>query len=366
MTQSDDVGHAPGGHVPVMLEELVAAVATDRDGQYVDATYGRGGHARRLLAELSPRARLLVVDRDADAIADARRLAARDSRVSVARGRFGDLADHLAGVEPSAGEREGPAPRRREPSAGEREGPAPRKREPSAGEREGPALGKREPVVPCGVMFDVGVSSPQLDDARRGFSFALDGPLDMRMDQREALTASTWLNRASTAEVEAVIRDYGEERFARRIARRVVAERPLETTAELAAVVRAAMPGGQAARNTATRVFQAIRIHLNDELNELARGLDAAFDALGAGGRLVTITFHSLEHRLVRQRFRQWVRGPDLPRRLPVRGLAAGRARPVAGVGNGQRPSPEEIEANPRARSAFLQAVEKEPSAGER
>ncbi|MCY4014089.1 MAG: 16S rRNA (cytosine(1402)-N(4))-methyltransferase, partial [Gammaproteobacteria bacterium] len=141
---------------------------------------------------------------------------------------------------------------------------------------------------------------------------------------------------------------------------------PLETTAELAAVVRAAMPGGQAARNTATRVFQAIRIHLNDELNELARGLDAAFDALGAGGRLVTITFHSLEHRLVRQRFRQWVRGPDLPRRLPVRGLAAGRARPVAGVGNGQRPSPEEIEANPRARSAFLQAVEKEPSAGER
>ncbi|MCY4011896.1 MAG: 16S rRNA (cytosine(1402)-N(4))-methyltransferase, partial [Gammaproteobacteria bacterium] len=226
-----------------MLEELVAAVATDRDGQYVDATYGRGGHARRLLAELSPRARLLVVDRDADAIADARRLAARDSRVSVARGRFGDLADHLAGVEPSAGEREGPAPRRREPSAGEREGPAPRKREPSAGEREGPALGKREPVVPCGVMFDVGVSSPQLDDARRGFSFALDGPLDMRMDQREALTASTWLNRASTAEVEAVIRDYGEERFARRIARRVVAERPLETTAELAAVVRAAMPG---------------------------------------------------------------------------------------------------------------------------
>ena len=321
MTQSDDAGLVPGGHVPVMLEELVAAVATDRDGQYVDATYGRGGHARRLLAELSPRARLLVVDRDADAMADARRLAARDSRVSAARGRFGDLADHLAAV---------------------------------------------GPAVPCGVMFDVGVSSPQLDDARRGFSFALDGPLDMRMDQRDALTASTWLNTASIAEVEAVIREYGEERFARRIARRVVGERPLETTAELASVVRAAVPGRHVARNAATRVFQAIRIHLNDELNELARGLDAAFAALGAGGRLATITFHSLEHRLVRQRFRQWVRGPDVPRRLPVRGQAKGHARPVALVGNGRRPSPEEIEANPRARSAFLQAIEKEPSAGER
>ena len=352
MTQSDDAGHVPGGHVPVMLEELVAAVATDRDGHYVDATYGRGGHARRLLAELSPRARLLVLDRDADAIDDALRLAAQDSRVSVARGRFGDLADHLA--EPSAGEREGPAPRMGEPSAGEREGPAPRMGEPSAGEREGP-------VVPCGVMFDVGVSSPQLDDARRGFSFALDGPLDMRMDQRDALTASAWLNTAATAEVEAVIRDYGEERFARRIARRVVAARPLETTAELASVVRAAVPGGHGPRDPATRVFQAIRIHLNDELNELARGLDAAFDALRAGGRLATITFHSLEHRLVRQRFRQWVRGPDTPRRLPVRGLAPGRARPVDRIGNGLRPSRREIEANPRARSAFLQAVEKTP-----
>ena len=304
-----------------MLEELVAAVATDPDGQYVDATYGRGGHAARLLAELSPRGRLLVVDRDADAIADAGRLAVRDGRVSVLRGRFGDLADHLA----------------------------------AAG-----------PTLPCGVMFDVGVSSPQLDDARRGFSFALDGPLDMRMDKRDALTASAWLNTAPATELEAVFRDYGEERFARRIARRVVAERPLETTAELASVVSAAVPGGGSARNPATRVFQAIRIHLNDELNELARGLDAAFDALCAGGRLATITFHSLEHRLVRQRFRQWVRGPDIPRRLPVRGDALGRARPVDRIGNGLRPSPEEIEANPRARSAFLQAVEKEPSAGER
>ena len=304
------------GHVPVMLEELVAAVATDRDGHYVDATYGRGGHARRLLEELSPRGRLLVVDRDSDAIADARRLAARDSRVSVSRGRFGDLPDHLAAATPAA---------------------------------------------PCGVMFDVGVSSPQLDDPRRGFSFAVDGPLDMRMDQRDAVTARMWLNAAPVAEIEAVVGELGEERFARRIARRVVAERPLESTAELASVVRAAVPARHDGRNPATRVFQAIRIHLNDELNELARGLDAAFDALRAGGRLAAITFHSLEHRLVRQRFRQWVRGPDVPRRLPVRGVAPRRARQVARVGNGQRPSRTEIEANPRARSAFLQAVEKMP-----
>ena len=310
------------GHVPVMLEDLVAAVATDRDGFYVDATYGRGGHARRLLEDMSPRGRLLVVDRDADAIADARRLAARDSRVSVSRGRFGDLADHIGAAAPG---------------------------------------GAAAPAVPCGVMFDVGVSSPQLDDPRRGFSFALDGPLDMRMDQRDAVTARTWLNAAPVAEIEAVVGELGEERFARRIARRVVAERPLETTAELASVVRAAVPARHDGRNPATRVFQAIRIHLNDELNELARGLDAAFDALRGGGRLAAVTFHSLEHRLVRQRFRQWIRGPDVPRRLPVRGVPPRRARRVARVGNGQRPSRPEIEANPRARSAFLQAVEKTP-----
>lgn len=309
MTHSSD-----SGHVPVMLAELVAAVTTDHDGLYVDATYGRGGHARRLLKELSPRGRLLVVDRDAEAIADARRLADQDDRVSVFRGRFGDLADHLA------------------------------------------AAGSARP---CGVMFDVGVSSPQLDDARRGFSFAIDGPLDMRMDQRDALTARVWLNTASMPEIEAVIREYGEERFARRIARRVVALRPLQTTAQLASLVRAAVPAATVAKSPATRVFQAIRIHLNDELNELAGGIDAAFDALRPRGRLATITFHSIEHRLVRRRFRQWVRGPELPRRLPVRDLPPQRARPVAGVGSGQRPSPREVESNPRARSAFLQAVEK-------
>ena len=309
-----------GGHVPVMLEAVVAAVAADPDGYYVDATYGRGGHARGLLARLSARARLLVIDRDAQAIADARKLAAADDRVRVAHGRLGDLADHLT------------------------------------------ADGRPRP---CGVMLDVGVSSPQLDDAERGFSFAADGPLDMRMDRREPRTAAAWLNAATAQEIETVLRDYGGERYARRIARRIVAERPLDTTTQLAGIVREAVPAAQPDKDPATRTFQAIRIHLNDELGELARGLDAAFDALAIGGRLATITFHSLEHRLARQRFRQWLRGPELPRRLPVRGHSPSLARPVATIGRGRRPSAAEIRANPRARSAFLQAVEKTGDGGE-
>ena len=302
------------GHQPVMLEELVAAVAIDRDGHYVDATYGRGGHARRLLNELSPRARLLVIDRDADAIAKAGQLARRDHRVRVLRGSFGALADHLRNADWRA---------------------------------------------PSAVMFDVGVSSPQLDDPGRGFSFAADGPLDMRMDQREPITAAAWLNTADVAELESVIRGYGEKRYASRVARRIAASRPLATTAQLADVVHAAMPSTGRGKNPATRVFQAVRVHINDELNELNRGLDAAFEALRVGGRLAAITFHSLEHRLVRQRFRRWVEGPAVLKRLPVRDLPQPVARRVPTVGRGCRPSTAEVQANPRARSAFLQAVEK-------
>ena len=299
------------GHAPVMPEELVAAVAADRDGRYVDATFGRGGHARRLLAGLSARARLLVIDRDEDAIAGAERLAREDRRVRVLRGRFGALAEHLAGA-----------------------------------------------GMQSGVMFDVGVSSPQLDDASRGFSFSAEGPLDMRMDQRDGLTAGQWLNTAREEDIASVIRRYGEERFAGRVARRIVASRPLVTTAQLAAVTRGAIPG-ESGKHPATRVFQAVRIHINDELTELDHGLHAAFAALDVGGRLATITFHSLEHRLVRRRFREWVDGPSLPRRLPVRDQPRSVARRVANVGKGRRPSAAELRSNPRARSALLQAVEK-------
>ena len=309
-------GSPEADHAPVMLEETVNAIAVDRNGDYVDATYGRGGHARHLLACLSPRANVLVIDRDMDAIANARRLAARDSRVRVGHGRFGALREHL----------------------------------------EDGAWGRQS-----GVMFDVGVSSPQIEDARRGFSFDRTGPLDMRMDQRDQLTAATWLNGARQSEIADVIRRFGEKRYASRLAKRIVAARPLHTTADLKSLVattlspsrRGSMAGAYA------RVFQAVRIHVNDELQELDRGLDAAFGALKVGGRVAVITFHSLEHRLVRQRFRRWVEGPALSRRMPPTDAAEPVARRIDTVGKGVRPSDAERDANPRARSALLQAVEK-------
>ena len=310
-------GKTSPAHVPVMAEEVATAIVTDRDGCYMDATFGRGGHARRLLDELRPSACLLAVDRDADAIASATHLAQQDARLRVRRGRFGNLREHLA------------------------------------------ALGIRHL---SGALFDVGVSSPQLDDGERGFSFSADGPLDMRMDQRTGRTAAQWLNSAAEAEIADIMRRYGEEHHARRIARAVVRNRPLTTTAQLARTVANAVPtpaSRSAAVQVYARVFQAVRIHINDELTELERGLDAAFAALAVGGRLVAVTFHGLEHRLVRRRFRQWVEGPALPPRLPIRDLPPPQARRIDLVGKGLRPTLAEIQANPRARSALLQVVER-------
>ena len=302
-------------HQPVMPGEATAVLVSDPGGCYVDATFGRGGHARRLLAALTPDARLLVLDRDAQAVASANRLAGEDSRVRVCRGRFGDLPDHLA------------------------------------------AAGLREV---CGVLFDVGVSSPQLEDAERGFSFAQDGPLDMRMDQRDALTAQEWLNSAPPAQIADVIKRYGEEHHARRVAQGIVRARPLAGTLDLARVVERVLPAAapSGSKHPATRVFQAVRIHVNDELCELSRGLDAAFSALIPSGRMAAITFHSLEHRLVRRRFRQWAEGSPLPPRLPVPHRPPVAER-IDCVGKGLRPTTEEVDANPRARGALLQAVAK-------
>lgn len=302
---------AATSHVPVMAAEAVRALAVDRDGAFVDATFGRGGHAARLLAQLSCRGRLLALDRDADAAAAATALAARDRRVMARRGVFGDFAAHLAAA--------GFAPL-------------------------------------TGALFDVGLSSAQLADAGRGFSFASDGPLDMRMDQRQRATAAGWLNAAREQEIAAVIRRYGEDHHARRVAKQVCRARPLETTAELAAAISQAIPGAGA--DSYARVFQAIRIHVNDELQQLQAGLEAAFASLAVGGRLAAITFHSLEHRLVRRLFRGWVAGPPVPPGLPAP-AGGGLAQYVAGVGKGCRPSAAELAVNPRARSALLQVVEK-------
>ena len=298
-------------HVPVLLEETVAAMAVSRDGRYVDATYGQGGHSRRLLEQLGPDARLLVLDRDEEALANARRLAGSDPRVTAAHAPFSrmDTVARDAGMTPATS-----------------------------------------------ILMDVGVSSHQLDDAERGFSFLRDGPLDMRMDRKQGVTAAQWLNSADEDELAEIFRRYGEEPHAGRVARAVVARRPLERTADLVAAVEQGSPQRRAGSHRATRVFQAVRIHVNEELAELDAGLDAAFASLGAGGRLAVITFHSLEHRLVRQRFRTWTRGEALPRRLPTRDSPAGRARLVV---RRARPSEAELAANPRARSAMLQVVEK-------
>ena len=301
-----------GSHAPVLADEAVAAVLGDPHGVYVDATFGRGGHAKRLLAALSPDARLLVLDRDADAVAAGRMLARADSRVVVCHGRFGDLARHL-----------------QESGVG----------------------------APAGVLFDVGASSPQLDEAVRGFSFSGNGPLDMRFDQRDPLTAAAWLNDASEAEIATVIRRYGEEHHAGRVARRIVAARPLATTAQLANAVGEAVSGG--GKPALARVFQAVRIHINDELAELERGLAAAFQALPVGGRLAVVTFHGLEHRLVRRCFRGWTQRPQVSRRLPMLEAPAPVAKRLPSVAKGLRASAQEIAANPRARSALLQAVAK-------
>lgn len=298
-------------HRPVLLAEAAAALVADPDGAFVDATFGRGGHARALLARLSGDSCLLALDRDAEAVAAAAALAAGDRRVTVCHGAFGDLTMHLAAC------------------------------------GFGPL---------SGALFDVGLSSAQLADAERGFSFASDGPLDMRFDQRQEMTAAAWLNAASERDLATALRRNGEVREARRVARHICRVRPLTTTAALAAAVARALPG--AAEADCARVFQAVRIQVNDELGQLRSGLESAFAALAVGGRLAAITFHSLEHRLVRELFRTWVAGPPRPPRLPAP-HAPELARYVAPIGRGRRPSAGEAAANPRARSALLQVVQK-------
>ncbi len=297
-----------------MLAEALEALALRDDGSYVDATFGRGGHSRALLARLGKRGALLAIDRDPQAVAAAREALGADPRVTVAHAPFSRLADLVA----SAGR---PAD---------------------------------------GILLDLGVSSPQLDDAARGFSFMRDGPLDMRMDPGSGDSAATWLAQADEREIAAVIWRYGEDRHGRRIARAVVAARaaaPLTTTGRLAEVVARAVPGREPGKHPATRTFQALRIHVNRELEELESVLPQAVDALAPGGRLVVISFHSLEDRLVKRFLRRashddpaWAGLPQVP--------PAARAR-LRLVGRAVFPAAQEKARNPRARSAVLRAAEK-------
>jgi 16S rRNA (cytosine1402-N4)-methyltransferase len=318
-----DESAGAGEHVPVLLQEVLTHLvgssrASERaDGEFgifVDATFGRGGHSRKLLERLSAQGQLLGLDRDPEALAEAQRLAGQDPRFSFCQARFSELQDVL---------------------------------------RDQQIEGVR------GVLMDVGVSSPQLDRPERGFSFTAQGPLDMRMNPEEGSSAAEWLNQADEAEIAQVLWMYGEERQSRRIARAIVAARPLTTTLELADLVAQAVPRprGPQRKHPATRTFQAVRIFVNEEAQELDQGLQQGFSSLAVGGRLAVISFHSLEDRKVKHAFRQLSQPPKMPRRLPVRNLdqeVQGRL-----IGGPMKPSLAELNANPRSRSATLRVIEK-------
>ena len=300
-------------HVPVLLEEAVAALNVREGKTYVDGTFGRGGHSAAILARVGVRGRLLALDQDPAAISH-RPL--EDPRLELIHARFSEMRRVLAerGIERVAG-----------------------------------------------VLLDLGVSSPQLDEPARGFSFVRDGPLDMRMDPTGGESAADWLARATQEEIREVIRDYGEERFAQSVAAAIVAARgrePLRTTRQLAEVVGRAVRTREPGQHPATRTFQALRIHVNQELEELALALPQAADLLEPGGRLAVISFHSLEDRIVKGFIRERSTGDRLPRGVPVRAAELPKPELLA-VGRAVKAGEAEVRRNPRARSAVLRAAEK-------
>ncbi|HKR77039.1 MAG TPA: 16S rRNA (cytosine(1402)-N(4))-methyltransferase RsmH [Rhodanobacter sp.] len=299
-------------HIPVMLDEAVEGLAVQAGGRYLDGTFGRGGHARAVLSRLGPGGRLLLMDRDPKAIAAARDAFAAEPRVAIRHANFASLAEWdetAAGLD--------------------------------------------------GVLLDLGVSSPQLDEAARGFSFMADAPLDMRMDTSQGESAADFLAHAPEREIADVLWQFGEERFSRKIARAIVerrAESPLTRTGELAALIERVVGRREPGKHPATRSFQALRIRVNGELDSVRRGLDAALDRLKPGGRLAVISFHSLEDRIVKQFIRDHSGRVQGSRRGPPQAAAPAE---LAAVGKAQFPSDAELAANPRARSAVLRVAEK-------
>ena len=305
---------SPGSHTPVLLQAAVAGLKVRADGVYVDCTFGRGGHSRGILARLGKRGRLIALDRDPAAIAV--RGGIDDERLSLVHRSFSGLRD---------------------------------------------VLHERGVAQVDGILLDLGVSSPQLDDAARGFSFRVDAPLDMRMDTSRGTTAAGWLASADEQEITEVIRNYGEERFAKQIAAAIVAARArsaVTTTRELAGIVASAVRTREPGQDPATRTFQALRIHINQELEELTRVLPQCVAALAPEGRLVVISFHSHEDRIVKRFLRAHSQPPQMPARLPLR--AADLPRPRLNlIGKLQRPAHDEVAANPRARSAVMRIAER-------
>lgn len=303
-------------HITVLLHEAVDALITDPQGFYVDGTFGRGGHSQLILQGLSAEGRLLGIDKDLAAIDVAQKRFGADGRFAIAHGSFAELAQLIE------------------------------------------ARGMTGKVA--GVLLDLGVSSPQLDEAERGFSFQQDGPLDMRMDQSRGQSAADWVNSAPEDEMVWVLKEYGEERFAKRMVRAIIAERikaPITTTARLAAIVKEANPAWEKGKHPATRAFQAIRIQVNAELTDLEAVLQQALDVLAVGGRLVVISFHSLEDRVVKRFIRRQEQGDQLPMGVPVRDEQLNKR--LRSCGKAIRASDAEVNANLRSRSAIMRVAEK-------
>ncbi len=314
----------PGAmHRTVLLDEAVEALAIDearRDGLFVDGTFGRGGHSRLILSRLSERGRLLAFDKDPQAVAVAEGLARQDARFAIEHHSFATLAQAL----------------------------------------DARGIGQVD-----GVLMDLGISSPQVDEAARGFSFRADGPLDMRMDTTRGVPAAEWLASETQDNLEKVIREYGEERFAFQIAKAIVARRaiePIVSTGQLAALVAGAVKTREKGKDPATRTFQAVRIFINKELEDLEAGLNQAYARLAPFGRLVVISFHSLEDRIVKRFLASKASVPQPDRRLPIR--AADLPRPQMKLLARVRPGAAEVDANPRARSAVMRAAMRLPEGG--
>lgn len=305
-------------HIAVLLDEAVEGLAVRADGCYMDGTFGRGGHSRLILQKLGPGGRLLGFDKDPLAIATGEALAAEDGRFVVVQRSFAELGEEAV-VRGISGQ-------------------------------------------VSGILLDLGVSSPQLDDPERGFSFLNDGPLDMRMNPDVGVSAADWIATADEDEIARVLKDYGEERFAKRMARAVVqrrAEQPFTRTADLAQVLTVANPAWEKGKNPATRAFQGIRIYVNNELGDLERGLEAALETLEVGGRLVVISFHSLEDRIVKQFMKRQAKGEadKLPRDLPI--IPKAFEPRLKLIGKPVYAGDAELKANPRSRSAVMRIAEK-------
>ncbi|MFT4712850.1 MAG: 16S rRNA (cytosine1402-N4)-methyltransferase [Candidatus Azotimanducaceae bacterium] len=302
-------------HETVMRQEAVDALVTKPEGVFVDCTYGRGGHTAEILKKLDSRGRLLVIDKDLVAIEHARFNLGNDQRVSIHQGSFSELANFL---------------------------------------------GDEGLTGVDGVLMDLGVSSPQLEEAERGFSFNRNGPLDMRMDQSIGQTASEWLMETEEKDISYVLWKYGEEKFCRRIARQIVAARKIkaiDTTHDLVGIIEEGTPRKDPNKHPATRSFQAIRIYINQELADLEQGLKTAVETLNLGGRLVVISFHSLEDRIVKRYMRDLARGEKLPDKLPIRDSEIKRTLKL--VGKAAKPSVEEVTRNRRSRSSIMRVAEK-------